>query len=258
MYQLCSIVTMRSATAALALVLALGAIAGASARTGLPDSAEVKAALESVLDGKNSGGSTEMWCTVINTESVVKVSVFSGDSRAQINPSARIVSGVKANTANLVSRHNSARSTANLYGLLQAGGGIFGIENTHPVNTAAAYKGPSAHWGDGKKDPLINQRLGGFIGIGGGLALYDETGAKVGALGISGDSACTDHIVAWRLRKALGLDYVPAGPLGPSKDNMGHGGSGLDASSHPICDAGAAAIVKDLPTNYPFSTVQSG
>jgi uncharacterized protein GlcG (DUF336 family) len=25
----------------------------------------------------------------------------------------------------------------------------------------------------------------------------------VGALGVSGDTSCTDHIVAWKLRKAL-------------------------------------------------------
>ena len=33
----------------------------------------------------------------------------------------------------------------------------------------------------------------------------------VGALGLSGDSSVADHITAWKLRRALGLDHVPGG-----------------------------------------------
>jgi hypothetical protein len=40
----------------------------------------------------------------------------------------------------------------------------------------------------------------------------------VGGLGVSGDSSCADHNVAWRVRHALGLDHVPNGP-GPSKND---------------------------------------
>ena len=46
--------------------------------------------------------------------------------------------------------------------------------------------------------------------FGGGLGLYDKKGI-VGGLGVSGDTSCADHNVAWRVRKALGLDNVPAG-----------------------------------------------
>src|SRR5436190_662830 len=73
----------------------------------------------------------------------------------------------------------------------------------------------------------------------------------VGALGISGDTSCTDHVVAWKVRKALGLDFVPAGVSPTGDDNMVH-----DPSSgwfHPVCSADEKAIVSALPTDYPIS-----
>ena len=37
---------------------------------------------------------------------------------------------------------------------------------------------------------------------------------------MSGDSACADHNVAWRVRAALKLDQVPAGVAGERKDGL--------------------------------------
>ena len=41
-------------------------------------------------------------------------------------------------------------------------------------------------------------------------------------LGVSGDSSCADHVIAWRVRDALNLDHVPAGVSGDSSrpDNI--------------------------------------
>ena len=39
--------------------------------------------------------------------------------------------------------------------------------------------------------------------FGGGLALYDAAGTLVGGLGVSGDSSCADHNIAWRTRNTL-------------------------------------------------------
>jgi hypothetical protein len=36
----------------------------------------------------------------------------------------------------------------------------------------------------------------------------------VGAVGVSGDSSCADHNIAWRTRHTLNLDFVPAGVSG--------------------------------------------
>ena len=37
------------------------------------------------------------------------------------------------------------------------------------------------------------------------------TGKKVGAIGVSGDTSCTDHAVAWKIRHLMGFDNVVPG-----------------------------------------------
>jgi len=45
---------------------------------------------------------------------------------------------------------------------------------------------------------------GGIITFGGGVALY-QNGKVIGGLGLSGDSACADHAIAYRMRALAGL-----------------------------------------------------
>jgi hypothetical protein len=59
---------------------------------------------------------------------------------------------------------------------------------------------------------MIGQAIGGIIVFGGGLALYSPQGKIVGGLGLSGDTSCTDHVIAWKVRHELHLDAVPMGP----------------------------------------------
>ena len=60
--------------------------------------------------------------------------------------------------------------------------------------------------------------------LGGGLALYamDETGNShlVGAVGVSGDSSCADHHIAWKIRDIVGLDNVSGGVSATGDDNI--------------------------------------
>jgi hypothetical protein len=81
------------------------------------------------------------------------------------------------------------------------------------------------------------------IVFGGGLALYKDNDV-VGGRGISGDSACADHNVAWRIRKALGLDNLPAGPNPERKDaiiyDMNAAGQSASGFGHPKCDLSLA------------------
>ena len=60
----------------------------------------------------------------------------------------------------------------------------------------------------------VTKRLAGWTFSGGGLALYDSNGTLLGTIGVSGDSSCPDHNIAWLTRNNLGLDYVPAGVSG--------------------------------------------
>jgi len=54
------------------------------------------------------------------------------------------------------------------------------------------------------------------------LALYNANHDIVGAIGVSGDTSCADHNIAYRTRHALNLDFVPGGVSGDAahKDNI--------------------------------------
>jgi hypothetical protein len=55
---------------------------------------------------------------------------------------------------------------------------------------------------------MVGYKIGGVNVFGGGLALY--TGGKkiIGAVGVSGDTSCADHFIAWRVRNLLQLDHL--------------------------------------------------
>ena len=157
---------------------------------------------------------------------------------------------------------------------MQPGGSLYGLHHSNPVDTDVAYG--NAPGGEGNSpgnagtfgatsDPLVGQRVGGINVFGGGLALF-YNGKRVGGLGVSGDTSCTDHMVAWRTRAALHLDVfggvgstaaltVTGDPSHP--DNIifditpnSNGGAGVSAGGfgHPMClNNPTAAAVSGLP-----------
>jgi hypothetical protein len=139
-----------------------------------------------------------------------------------------VISAQKANTANAFSLDASsssngagqpaglALSTANLYSAVQPGGSLYGLQASNPVDTEVAYQGPSANYGTAH-DPMVGSKIGGVNVFGGGLGLYTTGHQLVGGVGVSGDTSCTDHDVAWRLRNKLGLDHL-SGVGGVAKD----------------------------------------
>ena len=232
----------------------------ADAGNGLPTHAQLQHALKSVVTaGGNGGFALNMWATVVNRDGEVIAVAFTGNDRGDQWPGSRVISAQKANTANAFSLAGLALSTANLYSAVQPGGSLFGLQESNPVDTAAAYKGPSENYGK-PNDPLVGKKIGGVNVFGGGLPLYNSAGKLVGAIGVSGDTSCTDHIVAWKVRFALNLDNVPAGVSPTGDDNMVHDitadANGHPSSSsgwgHPTCDSGEAAIVADLPITHPI------
>ena len=172
-------------------------------------------------------------------------------------PGSRVISAQKANTANAFSLPKLALSTADLYSATQPGGSLFGLQASNPVDTKVAYGGDPSGYGQ-SDDPMVGNRIGGVNVFGGGLALYNAQGQIVGGLGVSGDSSCADHNIAWRTRSALKLDHVPAG-VGPDStrpDNIVYDITtapgvmiGVSASGwgHPACSPDATAISKTLP-----------
>ena len=247
--------------------VASAASAASSACSGLPSFGALKTALQDVVDaGGNGGLGNDMWATVVNRDGIVCNVAFTGDSRGDQWPGSRVISAQKANTANAFSRPSGvigfagALSTANLYSAVQSGGTLFGLQESNPVSTRVAYGGNPAHYGQ-SNDPMDGQRIGGVNVFGGGLALYNAAGALVGGVGVSGDTSCTDHIVAWKLRFALNLDNVPAGVSPTGDDNIIHDvtvdpetGHTVSAKGfgHPECDATATDVAKTLPEKYPI------
>jgi uncharacterized protein GlcG (DUF336 family) len=230
---------------------------GGNACKDLPSHAALKAALTAAQGVPNGGFSLEMWASVVNRDGVVCAVAFSGADRGAQWPGSRVISAQKANTANAFSLPGLALSTANIYTAVQPGGSLFGLQASNPVNTDVAYGGNPVHNGQ-PNDPMVGGRIGGVNVFGGGLALYNSEGTLVGAVGVSGDSSCADHNIAWRVRNALNLDYVPGGVSGDASrpDNIVYDITpqagqmpGVSASGwgHPECTAAATGIAAGLP-----------
>src|SRR6478672_3720437 len=168
-----------------------------SACQGLPSHAALRGALEAAQAQPNGGFGLEMWATVVNRDGVVCAVVFTGHDRGDQWPGSRVISAQKANTANAFSLPGLALSTANIYSAVQPGGSLFGLQASNPVDTVVAYGGSASNFGRAN-DPMINGRIGGVNVFGGGLALYNASGRLVGGIGVSGDSSCADHNIAWR------------------------------------------------------------
>jgi uncharacterized protein GlcG (DUF336 family) len=230
---------------------------GGSACNGLPSHANLKAALTAAQGQPNGGFGLEMWASVVNRDGVVCAVAFSGSNRGDQWPGSRVISAQKANTANAFSLPGLALSTANIYTAVQPGGSLFGLQASNPVNTDVAYGGNPVHNGQ-PNDAMVGGRIGGVNVFGGGLALYNSDGTLIGAVGVSGDSSCADHNIAWRVRNTLNLDYVPAGVSGDANrpDNIVYDitpqagqmpGVSAGGWGHPACSANATAIAAGLP-----------
>ncbi|MDJ0863738.1 MAG: heme-binding protein [Gammaproteobacteria bacterium] len=236
-------------------IAAVGFVAASTVHAGdqLPTHADLKEVLEVVVKEQNGGFGLNMWATVVDRDGVVKAVVFSGDDRGDQWPGSRVISAQKANTANAFSLPGLSLSTANLFSAVQPGGSLYGLQHSNPVNTSVAYGGPSNEIGT-EKDPMVGKKIGGVNVFGGGLALYNGKGVLLGAIGVSGDSSCADHNIAWKVRDKLKLDFVPSG-VSPTKDdnivNDISDGTSASGWGHPVCAPDAAEIAKGFPSTHP-------
>jgi uncharacterized protein GlcG (DUF336 family) len=227
---------------------------------GLPSQSTLRTALKAARAMPNGGFNLDMWATVVNRDGVVCAVAFTGNNRGDQWPGSRVISAQKANTANAFSLSFLALSTANLYSAVQPGGSLFGLQESNPVDTGVAYGGNPSNYGQ-PNDPMNGGRIGGVNVFGGGLALYNSNKVLVGAVGVSGDSSCADHNIAWRTRATLTLDFVPGGvsgdPLRPDNivyDIANAPGLGIGVSpsgwGHPTCSPAATAIAAGLPKTH--------
>jgi uncharacterized protein GlcG (DUF336 family) len=232
----------------------------AASRT-LPTFEELKNALIAVQQQGNGGLGFNMWGAVVDRRGVVQAVVFTGASATDEWPGSRVIAAQKANSANAFSLTDFALSTANLFAATQPGGSLFGLQESNPVNETIAYDGEVADYGT-LRDPLLGKKLGGINVFGGGLALYASDGTLLGALGVSGDLSCADHIIAWKVRHALELDFVPAGvntknePNTKGDDNIIFDLDQNDKSAggfgHAVCNDATKTLGENLPTSDPI------
>jgi uncharacterized protein GlcG (DUF336 family) len=153
----------------------------------------------------------KMWSAIVDRQGVL-CSVVRSDPDAW--PGNRSIAIAKAATANNFSSSQLALSTANLYSFTRPAnaqsavnfpaGSLYGLNNSNPFNPAFQEQGTG-----------LSEVPGGIITFGGGVPLY-VNGQVIGGLGVSGDTACADHAIAFRIRKAAGLDGTP------SNDNISY------------------------------------
>lgn len=195
-------------------------------RCGIPAAtvATVQAQLARVATMNNGGlfSPSRMWSAIVDRQGVLCSVIRLGDAW----PGSRAIAIAKANTANGFSNDQLALSTANLYGPTQPGGPLYGLNNSNPFNPDFLPQGSG-----------IGGVPGGVITFGGGVPLY-ASGRVIGGLGLSGDTACADHAIAYRMRRLanLGLDRIPAGVAPDGTDNIIYAnGTAPTGFQHPRC-----------------------
>ena len=193
----------------------------------LPKAAELKKLLQ---DAPSQNGDTgglnhgkAMWGALVNRDGELCALAVSTEDMAATWPGSRAIAIAKAFTANAFSSDTSPLSTARLYTLAQPGHSLFGAANGNPVNPDCL--GPANDTKTG-----IGKVCGGTIVFGGGLPLYKGQ-TRVGGLGVSGDTACTDHEIAKRMRQSGGL--APSGL--PSDEIIYTSVDGPSPFAHPLC-----------------------
>ena len=197
--------------------------------TGLPNSAALKGFLVAAPGfGGNAGGlfgGARMWGAVVNRNGeLCSVSASMADP-TQVWPGSQAIAKAKAYTGNAFSLDTLALSTAQLYTFTQPGHSLWSLGQSNLFNSE--FLSAPGRAGIREGDDRI---AGGLIFFGGGVPLYDAGGKIVGGLGISGDTSCTDHEIAKRVRTLAGLNFTP------TSDDISY--SSVDLASvftHPLC-----------------------
>lgn len=252
------------------VLISLTALAGTSLSTSvlatrssrcedLPNNTELRNVLLEVTNDPAGNGGVPIlgvWAALVDTTGTVCAVVSSEEGDLSVNSELahRIFSVQKANTSNAFSNSKSTTASGQLYTQSLPGGTLYGAMLNTPINVNA---GDVTKFGT-VKDPIIGKRVGGYNAWAGGLGLYNSAKIKVGAIGVSGQSRCTDHLIAWKVRNKLAngafvntnipFGFSPTGTdalvLDVIPDPTGSGGPGHSPSGlgHP------SSFCPNLPT----------
>jgi uncharacterized protein GlcG (DUF336 family) len=194
----------------------------------LPGESQLKAFLAAApaKDGEAGGlfHGTRMWGAVVNRDGRLCAFATSTHDPTQVWPGSQAIAKSKAYTANAFSLDTLALSTARLYTFTQPGHSLWSLGQSNLFDPE--FLAPPGGQGGGK-----NKIVGGLIFFGGGVPLYNN-GKIVGGLGVSGDTSCTDHEIAKRVRDLAGLNP----PGGPAVDDITYSSvDGASVFTHPLC-----------------------
>ena len=195
--------------------------------SGLPTAGQLKQLLAAAPShGGEAGGlfhGTRMWAAVVNRSGQLCAFATSTGDATQVWPGSQAIAKAKAYTANAFRLDALALSTAMLYTFTQPGHSLWGLNQSNLFNPDLL--APPSGVGGGR-----GQIAGGIITFGGGVPLYSG-GHIVGGLGISGDTACTDHEVAKRVRDEAAMNP----PGGEFVDDIQYSVEGPSVFAHPLC-----------------------
>ena len=196
--------------------------------SGLPTAAELKTNLVAApAHGGEAGGlfhGTRMWVAVVNRDGKLCAVANSQDDPTQVWPGSQSIAKAKAYTANAFSLDTLPLSTAELYTFTQPGHSLWSLGQANPFDPQAL--APTGTQGGGE-----NQITGGMIFFGGGVPIY-KNGKIIGGLGVSGDTSCTDHEIAKRVRDLAELNP----PGGATADDISYSSvDGASVFTHPLC-----------------------
>lgn len=193
----------------------------------VPTAADLKKLLQNApAQNGDAGGLNHgkfSWAAVVSRDGELCGLAVSSEDMAATWPGSRGIAIAKAFTANAFSSDTSPMSTARLYTMSLPGHSLWSAANGNPLNPQCL--GPA-----NDTDTGVGKICGGTIVFGGGVPLYKGQ-TRVGGLGVSGDTSCTDHEIAKRMRQAAGLD-----PKGlPSDDILYTSADGPSPFAHPLC-----------------------
>ena len=223
--------------------------------SGLPTAAQLRQFLQNAASGTGISatlgpgtgvgglfGGQRMWAAAVNRDGKLCAIATSTTDPTQVWPGSQAIAKAKAYTANAFSLDTLPLSTALLYTFVQPGHSLFGLNQSNPFDPQFLVS-PK-----GNGDVGNNQITGGIITFGGGVPAY-KGGLIVGAIGVSGDTACADHEIAKRVRDLAGLN--PSG--GPLQDDITYSSvDGASAFTHPLCNntmRNGASLGNELPAS---------
>ena len=241
------------------LIASRGAVSAQSGNgcSNLPSQSDLRAALSAARGVGNGGFDLDMWGTLVNRDGIVCAVAFTGadrgdpmagqprdlgaegEHRERVQPA-----GPRALHRQPLCGRAARRQPVRPAGQ-QSGRHRRGVRR-HPANVRHSR---TIRWSAARSAASTSS-----------AAAWRCTTRRTSwsaAIGVSGDTSCADHNIAWRTRHALNLDYVPGG-VGAGGARRQHQLSGVGAVpslandfSHPICKIagvdGVSAISAALP-----------